>query len=85
MKTFYTALITCLFFGGVSGQTYFSDDFEPSTGAGGSLTNNNAWITEVVSASTSGYDWYHDDFSSDAFARVSNYNSGTSTNEAMET
>ena len=35
MKTFYTALITCLFFGGVSSQTYFSDDFEPSTGAGG--------------------------------------------------
>ncbi len=85
MKTFYTALITCLFFGGVSSQTYFSDDFEPSTGAGGSLTNNNAWTTQVVSASTSGYDWYHDDFSSDAFARVSNYNSGTSTNEAMET
>lgn len=85
MKTLYTTILACTFIGFLNGQTYFSDDFEPGSGAGGSLTNNNAWTTQVVVASTSGFNWIHDDFGGDAFAEVSNYNSTTSTNEVMQT
>ena len=81
MKNTITLFILCF---GISSfaQTYFSEDFEPS---GGTLTQNNAWTTQVVTAHPDGYDWYHSDFSGDAFAKVSNYNNSTSSNSLMET
>ncbi|MAP01450.1 MAG: hypothetical protein CMD01_01355 [Flavobacteriales bacterium] len=81
MKNTITLFILCF---GISSfaQTYFSEDFEPS---GGTLTQNNAWTTQVVTAHPDGYDWYHSDFSGDAFAKVSNYNNSTSSNSPMET
>jgi len=85
MKTLYSTILACMFFGGATGQIYFSDDFEPGPGSGGSLTNNNAWTTQIVVASTSGFNWMHDDYSGDAFAEVSNYNTSTSSNEVLQT
>ena len=81
MKTRYLLGLFLIISGGLSAQTsYFSDDFDP---IGGGLTQNNLWTTQVVSASTSGYDWYHGDFSGDAYAKVSNYNNTTGFNEAI--
>ena len=82
MKNTLTILVSFFLYYGISAQTYFTEDFEPT---GGSLTQNNAWTTEIITAHPDGYDWYHDDFSGDAFAKVSNYNATTSTNSPMET
>ena len=77
-----TLTIGLILYGGLNAQTYFSEDFEP---AGGSLTQNNAWTTQIVTAHPDGYDWYHDDFGGDAFAKVSNYNATISSNSPLET
>ena len=82
MKNTLTILVSLFLYYGISAQTYFTEDFEPT---GGSLTQNNAWTTEIITAHPDGYDWYHDDFSGDAFAKVSNYNATSSINSPMET
>ena len=82
MKNTLTILVSFFLYYGISAQTYFTEDFEPT---GGSLTQNNAWTTEIITAHPDGYDWYHDDFSGDAFAKVSNYNATSATNSQMET
>lgn len=81
MKTITTIILT-LSFGFYSiAQTYFSEDFEP---AGGTLTQNNAWTTQIITAHPSGFDWYHSDFSGSAFAKISNYDNATSSNSPLE-
>jgi hypothetical protein len=82
MKTLYFLALSLFVTGTLSAQTvYFSDDFDP---LGGGLTQNNLWTTQVVTASTSVYDWYHGDFSGDAYAKISNFNGTTITYEPME-
>ena len=70
MKTKLTLFVLALGFNAI-GQVYFSEDFEPS---GGTLDQNNAWTTQIITAHPDGYNWYHSDFGGDAFAKVSNYN-----------
>ena len=62
-------------------QTYFSEDFEP---IGGTLNQNNAWTTQIVTAHPNGYDWFHSDFNGSAFAKISNYDNTTSSNDPLE-
>lgn len=82
MKKLYFLLGAAFAFN-ANAQTYFSDDFEP---AGGTLTQNNAWVTEIVIAHPDAYDWFLDDFGGDAYAKVSNYNSANlPPNSDMET
>ena len=81
MKTKLTLFVLAFGFNAI-GQVYFSEDFEPS---GGTLDQNNAWTTQIITAHPDGYDWYHSDFGGDAFAKVSNYNNTTSSNSPMET
>lgn len=79
MKKTFT-LLAAVFAFGANAQTYFEDDFE-----GASLTANNAWnIQEVTPAPTFSFTWYHDSFSGNFFAEITNYDSPTMTNEACE-
>lgn len=79
MKKTFT-LLAAVFAFGANAQTYFEDDFE-----GASLTANNAWnVQEVVAAPTFGFTWYHDSFSGNFFAEITNYDSPTMSNEACE-
>lgn len=81
MKTTTTLfLIICICFASYA-QTYFSEDFEP---IGGTLTQNNAWTTQVVVPHPNGYDWYPSDFNGSAFAKISNYDAVTSANSDLE-
>lgn len=82
MKKTLTILISILLYQGITSQTYFSEDFEP---LGGTLFQNNPWITVIQVAHPDNYDWFHADFSGNSFAKVSNYNATTLLNSAMET
>lgn len=84
MKKLYALLAIFVSGGTLSAQTYFTEDFEPASGSGGSLTHNHAWTTEVTISNSFNHNWFHGDHSGDSFARISNYNSGSSSNEALE-
>lgn len=79
MKKTIQILGLVIAFGNLNAQTYFSDDFDPEPGT---LTQNNAWTTQVVVPSTSSFDWNHDGYMGDGYARISNWNG--SGNEALE-
>ena len=81
MKTTTTLLLiisTCIH---SFSQTYFTENFEP---IGGTLSQNNAWTTQVVITHPNGYDWYPSDFNGSAFAKISNYDNATSLNSDLE-
>ncbi|MDB4710164.1 choice-of-anchor J domain-containing protein [Flavobacteriales bacterium] len=73
-------LLICSFFYSYT-QTYFTEDFEP---VGGTLNQNNAWTTQIVTAHPNGYDWFHSDFNGSSFAKISNYDNATSSNDPLE-
>ena len=77
-----TILKTALFLFALNisfGQTYFEDDFN-----GSSLTNNNAWVVYNVIPNSFNHEWFHDVFSGNGRARVTNFDNVSSTNEELE-
>ncbi len=78
MKNLYLILSFLLLSLSISAQTYFQEDFE-----GSSLDANNAWVSQVITASASNLDWIHDEFGGNYYAEMNNYNG--SGNEVVET
>lgn len=77
MKKILLPIFICLLTLPLMAQTYMEDDFE-----GGALDANNAWTSQVVIASDTGFDWILDEFSGNSYAEMNNYN-GTG-NEEVE-